>query len=280
MDSHSWIETSDGLELYLHHWPATCDSVSALVIIHGLGEHGGRYDLPASRFNDHGISVTAPDLRGHGRSGGRKGFFPQYTAWMDDISRTVAETSKRNPDLPIFLYGHSMGGNLSINFVLRENPPVSGVIASAPLLRIRREPPLWKRSLGAAMLKLFPRFTMSNGIRSEDLSRDCSIVKAYDDDPLVHDRVAPGFLHVRKAGLWALDHAGALGKPLLLMHGTRDRITSHEASREFAEKAGVLCTLRIWDGLYHELHNEPEKEEVIDFVLAWISRILCRNAGD
>ncbi len=274
MDSYSRIETADGLELYVHHWPAARNHLSVIVIIHGLGEHGGRYSQMARRFNDHGVSVVAPDLRGHGKSGGRKGYFPHYQLLMDDISRTLADTSRRYPNLPFFLYGHSMGGNLAINYALREKPSISGVIASAPLLRIHREPPVWKRSLCAVMLKLFPRLTMANGIPSEDLSRDGSVVKAYDEDPLVHDRVAPGFLHVRKAGLWALDHAGDLGLPLLLMHGSADRITSHEASREFAEKAGGICTLKIWDGLYHELHNEPEKQDVNDFVLDWISGIL------
>jgi len=265
---------SDGLELCIHHWPAACNSISVIVIIHGLGEHAGRYSLTARRFNDHGVSVVAPDLRGHGKSGGRKGHFPPYQLLMDDISRVLADTSIRYPDLPAFLYGHSMGGNLVINHILREKSSISGAIASAPLLRIRREPPLWKRTLGGMMLKISPRFTMASDLRSEDLSRDGSIVKAYDKDPLVHDRVAPGFLHVRRAGLWALDHAGDLRIPLLLMHGNADRITSYEASREFAEKAGGICTLKIFDNLYHELHNEPEKQDVNDLVLDWILGVL------
>lgn len=117
---------------------------------------------------------------------------------------------------------------------------------------------------------VLPAFSMSSGLRAEDLSRDPEVVRDYINDPLVHDRVTPRFLDIREAGLWALTHAAELPLPLLLMHGTADRITSTQASIDFEADAGDRCSLQIWDGLYHEIHNEPEKEQVLAYVVEWI----------
>jgi alpha-beta hydrolase superfamily lysophospholipase len=122
------------------------------------------------------------------------------------------------------------------------------------------------------MYNLWPTFSMANELDRQGLSRDPEVVRAYEEDPLVHDRVSARLaMDMLQAGVWALEHAGELSLPLLLMHGGADRLTSAQASREFAAQAGNVCTLRIWDGFYHEIHNEPEQEQVFEYLLEWLN---------
>ncbi|HSG28887.1 MAG TPA: lysophospholipase [Candidatus Krumholzibacterium sp.] len=281
MSTGNSITATDGLRLYLRSWAPAGDVRAKVVLIHGLGEHGGRYGHLAGALNGRGLALIACDLRGHGRSDGRRGHFPAYSLIMDDIGMMLDHAEKAFPGLPAFLYGHSMGGNLVINYALRRKPALAGVIASAPLFRYAEKPPLWKRIAGEVMLRLYPRVSMSNGIPSGALSRDPDVVEAYDSDPLVHDRVTPSFLNISRAGEFALANAGQWHLPLLLMHGDSDRVTSHEASMEFARKAGSSVDLKIWSGFFHEIHNEPEKQEVIDLIAEWTGRIgeSFRNIG-
>ena len=257
------LKSSDGLTLKGLEWQPEQDARSAICFIHGLGEHGGRYSRLADYLNRSGHAFLAVDLPGHGRSEGRRGLIPEYEYLMDDISLLLSEAQRRYPKRPVLLYGHSMGGNLVINHAIRRRPVVSGVIASSPLLRMAFETPLWKKIIGQITRTLYPAMSVSNSLRSEDLSHDPEVVRAYDDDPLVHDRVTVRFLDVREAGSWAL-----------LMHGSGDRITDFRASEEFAATAGGGCTIEIWDGLYHELHNEPEKEKVFSRIAEWLEGIV------
>jgi len=190
---------------------------------------------------------------------------------LDDISHLLEEAAERYPDRPRFLYGHSLGGNLVINHALRRRPQLTGVIATGPLLRPGFEPPAWKLTLGKIMYSLWPTLSMANELDRQGLSRDPEVVRAYNNDPLVHDRISARLaMDVLQAGLWALEHAAEFTLPLLLMHGSADRLTSAQASREFAAQAGQCCTLRIWDGFYHEIHNEPEQGEVFECLLEWL----------
>lgn len=264
-------KTGDGLELFARDWRPLAEPRAVICLVHGLGEHSGRYSRVAGFLNGTGCALLALDLRGHGRSEGKRGHTPDVEALMDDISNLLMEAEKRYPGSPRFLYGHSMGGNLVINFALRRNSRLRGVIASAPLLRTAFDPPRWKLIIVKIMRSLWPSFSTSNELEVNWLSRDQAVVQAYRDDPLVHDRVTATFLDIREAGVWAVEHAGELSLPLLLMHGDADRITSLRASREFAAGAGDGCTLKIWNGLYHEIHSEPEREDVLSCLARWLN---------
>ncbi len=173
--------------------------------------------------------------------------------------------------VPVFLYGHSLGGNLVLNYALRRQPDVAGLVVTSPLLRLTRSIPRWQ-SLGAEMLsRVWPGFSLPNGIAPQQLSHDPASVRGCLEDPLVHRRVSCRLAtQMLDADEWAVQHASQLKLPLLLLHGDADPVTSHAASEEFAHGMGHGCQLRLWEGLYHELRWEAERDAVIRYIIDWL----------
>ncbi|NOZ00068.1 MAG: alpha/beta hydrolase [Chloroflexi bacterium] len=265
------FQTNDGLNLFARSWTPERQPKAAVCLVHGHGEHIGRYAHVAAALNEAGYALLGFDLRGHGQSDGTRGHTPSYDALLDDITTFLAQAEERYPGLPRFLYGHSMGGNLVLNYALRRKTDLKGVIATGPWLRLAFEPPAIQVFLGKTMNKIFPGFVQTSGLETAALSRDPAVISAYENDPLVHDKISARlFVSMYESGLWALEHAAEFPLPLLLMHGSADRLTSAEASRQFAETAGENVTLRIWDGWYHEIHNEPEKAQVFESIIRWL----------
>ena len=263
----------DGLELHEQSWAPSSKPRAIVCLVHGLGEHGGRYSHVAEAFNKAGYALITFDLRGHGQSGGRRGHARNYTVLMDDIFQLLETAKEQYPGLPVFLYGHSLGGNLVIHYALRRLPKLAGIIASSPLFRTAVKPPAWKISLLRAMYGLWPSLTVSSGLKEASMSRDSKVVQAHQDDPLGHKRVSARLaIDMLRNGEWNMMHAADLPCPLLLMHGKADRVTSARATREFALRVGDSCTFKLWEGLFHELHNEPEQREVFEYVLDWLKR--------
>ena len=262
--------SADDLPLVGRCWEPDTEPRAVVCLVHGLGEHCGRYAHVVAALNEAGYAVLACDQRGHGRSGGKRGFIPSYDALMDDIGLLLAQAAERFPGKPCFLYGHSLGGNEVINYALRRKPALAGVVATSPGLRTAFKPPAAQLAVGRLMNKLWPAFTMPNGLELAAISRDPAVVAAYQADPLVHDRLSARLgIELLRSGEWAIAYAAEFPVPLLLMHGTADRLTSHEASQEFASQA-PNCTLKLWERLYHETHNEPEKDKVIGFMIEWL----------
>ncbi len=265
----------DGLKLYAQAWEPEGKSKAVVCLIHGLGEHSGRYAHLGNFLTRHHYALLAFDLPGHGKSEGQRGHVESMKVFEKDISLFLNQASQRHPDLPLFLYGHSLGGTLVLDYPYTTSIKLAGVIATGPLLRPGFEPPAWKITLGKVMSRLLPTFSMANEIERPALSRDPNVVEAYNTDPLVHDRLSARLgIDMLETGSALMERAADFPFPLLLMHGGVDRITSPQASREFAEKAGDRCTLKIWDGCYHEIHNEPEKDQVFQFLLDWMEKRL------
>ena len=272
---HSEFEfkTFDGLSLFGQSWQPEDRTRAVVCLVHGMGEHSGRYAHVADALTQAGYALFTFDIRGHGKSSGPRGHTPSYEALMKDISSLLEVVNKKFPQLPSFLYGHSLGGNLVLNYVLRRQLHLKGVIATDPWLRLSFEPPRFKIILAQITNYIWPSFSQKNGLDTKVLSRDPEVVHAYENDPMVHDRIsARMFISFYQAGQWALEHASEFSLPLLLMQGGADKIISVEAGREFAGKIKENCTLKIWDGLYHEIHNEPEKEEVFKFLIDWLDK--------
>ena len=264
-------QTADGLKLFAQGWSPKDQPRAVVCLVHGLGEHTGRYGHVAAALAHVGYALLGFDLRGHGHSEGQRGHTPTFDLMLDDVAHLLEEASRRFADVPRFLYGHSLGGTLVLNHALRRRPQVVGVIATGPLLRTAFAPPAWKTALGRLLYGWWPTLSLSNGLDIQGLSHDAGVVRAYADDPLVHDRVSARLgMDMLDAGEWALAHATEFFLPLLLMSGGADPITSAEATRQFAAGVTGDCTLKIWDGLFHEIHNEPEQQQVFDVMIEWL----------
>jgi alpha-beta hydrolase superfamily lysophospholipase len=273
MDTFEWKwKSRDGLEMYARGWKP--DAPKAVVaLVHGLGEHVNRYHHVGEALTEAGYALQGFDLRGHGQSAGQRGHTPTYDSLLNDVTDFIAETQKRYLGLPVFLYGHSMGGNQVINYALRSPQGLKGVIATGPWLKLAFAPPAVQMGVAKLINSLAPAFSLNSTLDQSFLSRDPEVVRKYATDPLVHAKISVRLYNgIYGSGLWALEHAAELKIPMLLMHGSGDRITSEPASQEFAQKAGELVTLRIWDGFYHEIHNEPEKAEVIQAIIDWMNQ--------
>jgi len=262
----------DGLEMQAREWVPDGTPRGLVVLVHGFDDHGGRYTHVGKALSEAGFVLCSYDARGHGRSGGRRAFVDRYEQLLDDVGAFLELVTFRHQGLPRFLYGHSMGGNQVLNFLLRRQPRLAGAIATSPWLELAVTPPGWQVAAARVAAKLIGGVALPTGMDAEGISHDPEVVKAYKADPYVGGKITPKLLvHVLDAGQWALEHAGELSVPLLLMHGDSDQITSVGASQRFARTAGKLVTYRCWPGGFHELHNEPEKAEVLKVITDWLA---------
>jgi alpha-beta hydrolase superfamily lysophospholipase len=272
----SW-KSKDGLDLFGRAWePAERKPKAVICHVHGLGEHSGRYVHVAQAFTKAGYAMLSFDLRGHGRSGGERGHILSIDDYMQDIDSLFEQARARYSGLPMFLYGYSIGAVQVLGYCLRRKPNLKGVITTGPSLHTAVEYQIIKVIMAKALGALFPTVTIPSGLKPGDLSRDQAVVQAYINDPLVHDKVSLGFgRSMLEANRYALDHAADFPLPLLLIHGKEDKIAFPSSSIEFAAPLKDKCTLMLWDGLYHEVHNEPEKAEVLDAMTIWMDARLA-----
>ena len=246
-----------------------------VVLVHGFGEHLGRYkDSVVPMLMNSKFAVVAYDNIGHGKSGGKRGHCPNYEALLDILDLMIVKTGSLFPNTPLFLYGHSMGGNLVLNYALRYNAELKGIIASSPYLRLGFEPPKWKMVLGKLMLKIWPSITLPSGLDPNGISRIKEEVEKYKSDPLVHDKVSPMYsFPIIDAGKWAIANASKLKVATLLIHGTGDPIIDYHGSQEFHDNSNNT-TLFLIDGGFHELHHDICKEEMLMTIQNWLQQQL------
>ncbi len=269
------FSSKDGLSLFGRAWVSQKKIPKGIVhLIHGLGEHTGRYDHIGKALSKNGYHLLGFDLRGHGLSEGPRGHTPGLTNLLDDISIFIEEAKKYLTNrIPTFLYGHSLGGNLVINYRINNNLVLQGAIVTSPALILSAPQPAWKIALAKFLAEKIPHFSWKNGLEKKALSRDAAIVKAYEDDVYVHDKISARMgLDLLESGWKALENAEQWNIPLLLMHGTADRITSYQGSKAFAQKAGDSVSFVSWENYFHELHNDIDSEKVIDKMIDWLDQ--------
>ncbi len=242
-----------------------------VVLVHGMGSHSGRYKksvIPFLLKNEY--NVVAFDHFGHGKTEGKRGHNPGFEYVLGSVELVINKAIKTFPNLPIFLYGHSMGGNTVVNFALRKNTPVKGFVVTSPMLELSFQPPAWKLFLGKMIQKIAPSLTMPSGLNTKHISRIKEQVEKYENDALCHDRISPKFsLVFIDAGKWAIENADKLKKPMLLLHGTGDMICDYRGSEKFA-KSNKLVTLKLYKEAYHELHHDLCAEEMLSDVKNWL----------
>jgi alpha-beta hydrolase superfamily lysophospholipase len=285
----SWREgrrtTADGLELYWQSW-APSAPVGALVVVHGLAEHGGRYRETAEAFAAVGWAVFAVDLRGHGHSanvpGAGRVHVTRFTDYFRDVSAIIDVAREQHPSLPLFLLGHSMGGLVTISYVLQHPPGLAGAIISSPALGTHPDfkPPALLRLLVSVLEHLAPRLRFPSDLDTEAISRDPEVVRAYLEDPLVSSKVsARWYAEIMRSIERAHADGPTLAVPMLLMQSGSDRLVDPAATERWAQAApSGQVEFVNWNGLYHEMFNEPEKRQVRRRALDWLQLQLGRLA--
>ena len=273
MTEFDW-RTEAGLRIYAVDWPVE-RAVAVVGLVHGLGEHCRRYDHVARHLNAARIAVVGYDRQGFGRSEGPRGHAAGYGLYLDGVAELRVQLQRRYPGLPAFLYGQSMGGQLVLHYLIERKPRLSGAIVSSPHIAEAFRPNALVVAAGRLLRRIRPEVTFRNQLDARKLSRDPLVVEAYRRDELNHDRISA------QTGTDLLDravslqtYAGGLPVPTLLLHGMEDAITSHAASEAFAARNPARLTFVSYPDAYHELHNEPGQEEVMQQIIDWLSEIL------
>ncbi|MFC2151479.1 alpha/beta hydrolase [Bacteroidota bacterium] len=268
----------DGMKLSGYLWEPKSQPKAFINLVHGFGEYCERYDDWVMQFVDSGFVVHAIDYRGHGKSDGRRGHITSFEDFLKDIEVLIYESYKLYPDLPQFIYGHSLGGNIVTNYILKSENKFKGAIISSPWYKLSFDPSALMLFFARIMNKTYPKFTQKAKLDVKALSHDKEVVDAYIADPLIHEKIsARMFFEIYKAGRWVLENTDKINLPILIQHGNDDNVTSFKASKEFYEKAKQLNKIieyKEWEGMYHELHNELENDQVFEFVLNWVENRL------
>jgi alpha-beta hydrolase superfamily lysophospholipase len=266
----------DGIKIFYRQYQAESER-ARMVLSHGVGEHSGRYGNVIERVLPKGFSVWAPDHRGHGQSGGKRGHVLNFVQYLTDLRLTVELAKKDLPgEMPCFLLGHSMGGLIALYFAQHYPELIDGVVASSPCLGMVIEIPAAKKVLGSFMSYVWPGMTMGSGLDATKISRDENVVSAYKNDPLVHDRVSARFFTELLAAMESVNQqASALNVPVLMQVAGEDYLVNADSSKHFFEKLTLQDkTLHVYDDMYHEIYNAPEdqKERVLDDLETWLEK--------
>ncbi|MDD2694673.1 MAG: lysophospholipase [Anaerolineales bacterium] len=257
--------------LFAQIWQPDGDPRGVVCLVHGLGEHSGRYQHVAEFLTQGGFTLLAIDLRGHGKTPGPRGHASNLDELLDDIESMLNEASRRFPGKPRFLYGHSLGATLALSYVLRRKPDLCGVVVSGPGLRTSLTEQTMKVLMIKALGSLLPKMSIPTGLNPQTICNDPAVVQAYVNDPLVHNRTSLALARASIGELdWLFAHAAEFHLPLLIQQGSSDRLIYPQGAREFAALVKGGCTLKLWEGLGHEVHNEPGKEQVLGFMLQWL----------
>ena len=263
----------DGENLAVQDWPLAIEKSlrGVVLVVHGLGEHAGRYDQVARRLNEWGFSVRGYDQYGHGESGGARGGLPTATRLLDDLADLVDSTRVRMAaHTPLILLGHSMGGLVAGRFVSLGLRPVDALVMSSPALDPGLNPV--QKALLAVLPKIAPNLRVGNGLNASLISHDPAVVAAYRADRLVHDRISGRLARfIADEGPATVALAPGWKVPTLLMYAGADRLVNPAGSRAFAAAAPPqLVSSRCFEQLYHEIFNEANAEPVFAELKKWL----------
>ncbi len=265
------VQGAWGMELFAQSWAPTGPCQGTVALVHGFGEHSDRYTYLVEALTSQGYSVGALDHRGHGRSPGLRGHVDRFDEYLTDVGALLAALRQQAPDQRLFLFGHSLGGLIALDYAIRHPAELAGVIASAPLLMPAKVSPLLLVA-AKALSRIKPDFGLNTGLDAATISRDPAEVLRYRQDPMVHSQATARFVtELDQAITWTQAHAGDLRLPLFIYHGTGDRLVPIAGSRTFF--ANVASADKQWlelpDG-YHESHNDVDRQVVLAAVVQWL----------
>lgn len=263
----------DGTRLHLVEH-SLVHPMGTVLLVHGLGEHSGRYGHVIEVLNRSGMSVVQVDHRGHGLSTGQRGHIASYENYLDDLTLVLEHIVTEAPEQKIVLYGHSMGGGIVANWSLRRmteqwKEQILGVILSSPWFRLTKSPGQLKLSLIHYLSRIYPTLDIPTKMRVRDLCRAQDAIERFEKDALNHQRITVSTAwECYQAGHWALANAANFPVPILAIHGSADRITSPEATRQFCAKIPDSRFVPL-ENLIHEPHHDPKWREVVYHVTEW-----------
>jgi alpha-beta hydrolase superfamily lysophospholipase len=267
-----WFTGAGGLSLFHRTWRAAGPTKAILISLHGLGDHSGLYPTLVEHFTARGFALYAPDVRGNGRSAGQRGYVERWEEYREDLRRFIDLVREEEPGRPIFLLGNSLGGLIVLDYVLHRPEGIRGVIAASPPLgRLGVPAPLL--ALGRVLSRVWPRFAVRTGMDLSGLARDPVVVETVLADPLFH-RVGTARLSTEVAAAIARVQAAAprFPLPLLVLHGSADRMVPPDGSRAFVARVGHPDReLREYAGAFHVLFADLDRERVLTDVERWIA---------
>lgn len=267
------LSTPDGETLVLRRLPTAGTSRAVVVLVHGLGEHAGRYHELAEQLHEWRFAVWAHDHHGHGESSGARGGLPSELRLVDDLALVIDDARRENPGLPLVLLGHSLGGLVAASLVARGVRPVDGLVLSSPGL----DPGLnaFQKALLAVLPRIAPSLRVGNGLDDNFLSHDPAVVQAYRDDPLTHDRIGGRLARfLAYEGRTVQQAAARWPVPTLLIYAGDDHLVKPAASRAFAAAAAPrgMVEAHCFEALYHEIFNELDAGPVFAALQRWLDK--------
>jgi acylglycerol lipase len=266
------FEGVGGVRIVYDVWEPETDPRGVVVLCHGYAEHARRYDHVAQRFGESGLAVYALDLRGHGRSGGKRVYLRNISEYLDDFHTLFGIAAAEYPELKLVVLGHSMGGGVVFAYGVEHPDAYAAMVLSGPAVDANDGVPPMMMFLAKALGRITPGLPVEK-LPTDAVSRDPAVVAAYNDDPLVHHGPLPAGIAKALIGVGETmpQRAPALTAPLLVVHGEQDKLIPVKGSRRLMECVGSDdAHLKVYPELYHEVFNEPERAEVLDDVSSWI----------
>jgi len=262
------------LHLFYQHWQPEKKPKVVLAIVHGFGEHSGRYMNVVDHFVPHQYAVYGFDHRGHGHSPGQRGHINSFEEFRGDVDAFVKLVAQQEPKSPIFLWGHSMGGLIGLDYILHHPEGLRGAIISGPLLNPSGATKPYLATISRILSKVLPTFSVDVGLDTSALSREADLDKTYEEDTLVHGKATTRMgTELAAAAEWVKAHAADVKTPLLIIQGEKDRLCSPIETRSFFEQVSFTDKeLKVYPGGYHEPHNDIDREQVMADVEGWIKQ--------
>lgn len=271
--STSSIRIPDGPKLFTRKWLPEGSPKAALLLLHGLDEHSARYHHVATFLNDAGFAVYSYDQRGHGESEGKRIYINNFSEYVDDLSHIYKHVLAETEGLPLFFLAHSMGTTVTLRFLLDHKPAIAGAVLSGTAIMAGDDISPLLISMSGIIGAIAPKLPTIS-LNSSTLSRDATVVQKYMDDPLISNAKIPARTGAELNRIFKTIQADAhkIDIPLLIMHGTADELSNPEGSTLlYKTVSSTDKTLKMWDGLYHEIFNEPEQEEVLSLATTWLT---------
>jgi len=266
------LNSADGTKLAYRVWPFA-DAKITFAVVHGLGEHSGRYERFARGMARHRMATYAVDLRGHGNSAGQRGHVDSWLQWIDDTAAFVSHVEKEVAGEVVPL-GHSFGGAVMLSTMRSGNlANARRFVVSSPALKLKVRVPGWKSSLARVLSKAVPRLAMNNEVDPATVSRIPEVVEAYRTDPLVHGKISSRLYDEwQRAAADNLQRAAEIRIPFLILAGTDDRLIDPAGSQELHQKTAALSEVRMLSGRYHEPFNDLDSDEVFEMIAQWLQK--------